>query len=196
MTGIPYDQLLDERVAVLAFVMVIVLLTTLLGLGIPLLKLLARMTEASIAAQSKAETALAGATAAQTALTNAGQNILNALQANTSELRAQTAALTGLGDRVETSGKATTKAITERLDAHDAVAQNGIKNIEAGLAEAKAAIEQLRAEIAAGHKAQRTELLGKLDLVLARLAAVDQLPASGKLGLKPATETGGAGGEA
>ena len=66
MTGIPYDQLLDERVAVLAFVMVIVLLTTLLGLGIPLLKLLSRMTEAGIAAQSKAETALAGATAAHT----------------------------------------------------------------------------------------------------------------------------------
>ena len=49
-----------------------------------------------------------------------------------------------------------------RLDAHDQQARDGIARIEATLA-------QMRDEFATGHKAQRGEVLGRLDEVLAEI---------------------------
>ena len=61
------------------------------------------------------------------------------------------------------------EANSARLDAHDAQAREGIARIET-------AIAALRDEIRAGHKAQRQEVLDKLDHVLAEIRALQPTP--------------------
>lgn len=90
-------------------------------------------------------------------------------EAMLAEQRAQTALLAGLRDGIEMSGKATTLAITARLDAHDQQAREGMARIEATLA-------ALRDEIQTGHKTQWSEVLERIDRVLAEIAALHPTP--------------------
>ncbi len=165
MPEIPYEQLLQAQlgtlIAVFGIILLIVIGLTVMFVGVPLMRLLSRMADNTQAAQKEAQSALAGAQAAQTALSTAGTALTSALAENTRELKAQTVVLTELRADMraqEANGKATMAA----LSTHDTMAQDAIKRIEA-------AIATLREEISAGHKAQRTEVLGKLDEVLAEI---------------------------
>lgn len=81
---------------------------------------------------------------------------------------AQTELVKALPDTVANIVKANADTAA-RLDAHDAQAREGIARIEAAIAE-------LRAEIQGGHKAQRGEVIGRLDLILAELASLKPPP--------------------
>lgn len=156
------NALSDAGVGVLALVALIVVGFGAWRLGDRLFATVDRLAVSAEGAREKAERALNGATAAQEALASAGQAIIRALEANTGELKAQTGMLAALTERVESSGRATTAALIDRLDAHDTLAQNGLKQLQGVLAETKEAVAALRSEVQAGHKLQRVEVEAKL----------------------------------
>ena len=166
MPEIPYEQLMQAQlgtlVAVFGIVLLIVIGLTVTLVGVPLMRLLTRMADSTQTAQRDAQTALAGAQAAQTALASAGTALTAALAENTAEAKMQTSVLTALKQDFHSQIEISGKAITARLDAHDQQAREGIARIESTLA-------QMRDEFATGHKAQRGEVLGRLDEVLAEI---------------------------
>jgi len=166
MPDIPYEQLLQAQlgtlVAVFGIVLLIVIGLTVTLVGVPLMRLLTRMADSTQTAQRDAQTALAGAQAAQTALASAGTALTAALAEDTSEIKTQTCVLTSLKLELHAQIEASGKVMAARLDAHDQQAREGIARIEAALA-------QMRDEFATGHKAQRGEVLGRLDEVLAEI---------------------------
>lgn len=161
----------DAGVAVLALIAIIVLGFGAWRLGDRLFATVDKLTVAAQDAQEKAEGAQKSAQAAQDALTAIASAVQTSMNANTSELKAQTSLLADIRERIETSGKATTKAITERLDAHDTQAREGIARIEATLA-------ALRDEVGNGNKAHNGEVLNKLNEVLAEIRSLKDPPPS------------------
>lgn len=172
MPEIPYEQLLQAQlgtlIAVFGIILLIVIGLTVMFVGVPLMRLLSRLADNTQAAQKEAQSALAGAQSAQTALSTAGTALTSALAENTRELKAQTVVLTELRAGMQAQ-EANGKAALSALSTHDTMAQDAIKRIEAALA-------GLREEISAGHKAQRTEVLGKLDDVLAEIRSLKPVP--------------------
>lgn len=156
----------DAGVAVLALIAIIVLGFGAWRLGDRLFATVDKLTVAAQDAQEKAEDAQKAAKAAQDALSAIASAVQTSMNTNTAELKAQTAVLvelrSDLRTQIDTSGKATTSAITAHIDASDAE----LKTI---LSEVKTTLTALRDEIAEGHKAQRKETIERLDRILALL---------------------------
>lgn len=159
---IPFEQLLQAQIGTLAAVMAIGLIVMVVAvtliIGKPVVALLGRMTDAAQAAQTKADAALAKAEQTQAGLQSAAASLTVGIDAMTRELKTQTALLTGI-----------VPALSKQIETHDSDMRAAIVRIET-------TIETLRGEISAGHKAQRVEVLGKLDLVLAEIAALKPQP--------------------
>lgn len=68
------------------------------------------------------------------------------------------------------------EANSARLDAHDAQAREGIARIEAKLVSVEDKLTALKAEVNDGHRANRAEILKKIDVVLAELADMRPTP--------------------
>lgn len=169
----------DAGVGVLALFALIVLGFGAWKLGDRLFATVDRLAKSTERAQEDAETALKAAQTVQAALAREGEQLTVAMENNTREIHAQTAVLTGLGDRIDASASTTTAALVDRLDLHDAQAREGIARIEAALA-------ALREEIRAGHNAQQVEIIRRLDLVLAELAKLTPPPPPPKIAPPPA----------
>ena len=173
MPEIPYEQLLQAQlgtlVAVFGIVLLIVIGLTVVLVGVPLMRLLSRMADSNQATQQDAKQALAETRLAQTALTNAGGKLAQALSENTAEIKAQTNVLTSLKLDLHNQIETSARTMTNRLDAHDTQAREGITRIET-------AIAALRDEFSTGHKAQRVEVITKLDQVLAEIRALHPPP--------------------
>lgn len=169
MPELPYDQFLQAElgtlIAVFGIVLLVVIGLTVALVGVPLMRLLGRIADNTQDAQRNAQDAQDKANAAQLALTNAGTALAAALAENTRELKAQTLVLTDLRGDFKAQIEASDKVVLSSLAAHDALVQEAVKRIEGLLA-------GLRDEIASGQRAQRAEVTGKLDLVLAEVGKV------------------------
>jgi hypothetical protein len=181
---IPFEQLLQAQIGTLAAVMaiglIVMVVAVTLVIGRPVVALLGRMTDAAQAAQAKADAAYAKAEQSQAkaeqtqaGLQSAAASLTAGINAMTRELKEQTAVLIdiapSLSKQIIDSAAGVTANVTARIETHDSDMRAAIVRIET-------TIETLRGEIGAGHKAQRVEVLGKLDQVLAEIAALKPPP--------------------
>jgi septal ring factor EnvC (AmiA/AmiB activator) len=166
---IPFEQLLQAQIGTLAAVMaiglIVMVVAVTLVIGRPVVALLGRMTDAAQAAQAKADAAYAKAEQSQAkaeqtqaGLQSAAASLTAGINAMTRELKEQTAVLIDIAP-----------SLSKQIETHDSDMRAAIVRIET-------TIETLRQEIGAGHKAQRVEVLGKLDQVLAEIAALKPPP--------------------
>lgn len=157
---VPYDQLLQAQLGTLALILAIVLVITIGTAVVLVVKLLNRMTDNVQESQKLSASVQLSINASRAEVSASQAAFTHAVTMNTDEMKRQTAVLLSIKtdfkaqlDSVVAAGVAEVKA---RLDAHDVVAQDGLKAL-------KESISELRAEVQNGHRMQRDEVSARLD---------------------------------